>query len=381
LENLDIDLDHGSLCRLLRLSENPALRERIYTICLYADPIDVNTNIDCKKIEEIFRREEDIEAFRTSSEAAYLLAECFENLKNAKNLQRIELCSGVGHSLILNALSIAGFSRKLAHFPVEPNSFVQGHHSGFSSTPETFAQYIKGLHVQPFLSEITCSSAKLSSEQKIENARGLHLKDYRPATSDFLGYLSALATVDNLELGGCRISPELRLCHGCDDLFTKNISCTTFLNLSVLAITAMFISGSRLRRFIKSFAGTLVQVDMTYTMLTDGTWRSVSQGLIKCPRLERLKFNSLRQKSPANDLGRPSEYARNSRVNLTDRDQVYHFLKILIAYFSTIPYLNAARFKRQYPRYYETKLFQLPEVVQLTGGDKAVAAIEEYADV
>jgi hypothetical protein len=116
-------------------------------------------------------------------------------------------------------------------------------------------------------------------------------------------------------------------------------------------------------------------------MLTDGTWRSISQGLMKCPQLERLKFNSLRQKSPASDLGRPSEYARNSRVNITDRDDACHFLKVLIAYFSTIPYLNAARFKRQYPRYYETKLFQLPEVVQLTGGKKAVAVLEKYVDV
>lgn len=374
LGDLESGLDYHSLSQLLQISKNAAFRDRIYTLSLCPD-FGVATSWE---IGLGVRLEEDIEDFMASSEAVHLLAECFRGLESAKNLERINLehfeaCKPAGHSLVLNALSLAKFSRKIAHLPVEMNYFGRGRPSIPSRTPESFVPYVQGLVIRPRLS----MHFQLSTEETDEYMLDLHVKNSRPATPIFLLLLSALAGIDSLELVGCRPGPELRLCHGCDDVFTKNISPVRFPNLHALIISRMFISGSRLRGFIKGVAGTLEKVDVSYTMLTDGSWRSIAQGLMKCPRLKSLSLTALRQRSSASSTSRPTHYPANYSIDFSCADHVEPYLKAFIAYFSTVLYLNATRFQRQYPKYYEVKLFLIPWMSEPIRSKETVPSIKK----
>jgi hypothetical protein len=306
---------------------------------------------------------EAVEAYLVTSDALHLLAECFRSLHDAKNLTRIELCSNYGHDLVLNALHLAGFPKKMAHFPIEPNHFSKFGYATFSRTPQMFAPYIKGLQVQPFLRNNHVSREDPSLQETGENPWGLHVQKYRPTTTELSSFFAACKDIESLELFGCTSNAELRLCHGCDNVFVQNFARLQYPNLSILSVTSMFISGSRLRKFVKGHATTLAKVDITYTILTDGTWRSVTQGLAKCLLLAELRLKSLRQKRRATAITRPSGQVAYSEIYLGGTEAVQQFLQTFIAYFETVGYLNMYRIDKQYPKYYEVRLFQLPRVV------------------
>jgi hypothetical protein len=387
LEELEIHLESSSLAQFLQISKNPAFRDRIYTVYLFNPESDSSADLEVGGANACGTTpvsKEPAEDPLASSEAIRVLTECFRNLETAKNLQRIELRSDHGHDLVLRALSLACFSQKLAHFAIETNNVAKVCHGFLSSTTQALEPYIAGVQIQPSLIDEVHSSHNLSAEQREKNPSGLHIKNYRPTTSEFTKLMSALLKMDSLDLNGCRSHPELRLCHGCDDFFVKNFASAIYPNLSRFTVTSMFISGSRLRRFIKRHAEKLGNVEVRYVSLTDGSWRSIAQGLAKVPHLTHLTLESLRQKGRAKKIARPPQYTNSSTVALNNPAHVQHFLKIFVSFFSTVQYLTSARFLRDPPIYHEAKLFQIPESEAPSSQLnllRAVAVLRTYAEV
>jgi hypothetical protein len=155
----------------------------------------------------------------------------------------------------------------------------------------------------------------------------------------------------------------LRLCHGCDDLFAKNFSNALYPELTSLVICGMFISGGRLRRFIKRHGDTLKEFIISTGMLTDGSWASIAQGLMKLQRLDQIIFTGLIQKRGEHQPARvrPSAYPTSSYSSVRGSEDVKHFLEVFMDCFSTFSYLNVARFGWSRPHYRQVKLFDLPQ--------------------
>lgn len=374
LEELEVNLEYDSIALLLHITAKPAFRDRMHTLYLYTPDINADENIQGPRWigdaqEHLLN--ETLAAFRSSSEAVFLLSRCFQNLDNAKNLQRIELCSQDGHSLVLEALRHAQFSRELAYLQVEPSRLTRVGYGCLSSTPHVFASFIKGLQIQPYLSDENHSSHNMSSEERETNIHGGHIKDYKPTTPEFKRLIRDLAGVESLELNGCRSSSELRLCHGCEDLFANSFAPVSMRNLTTLTINSVFISGGRLRSFIKGHAATLQAIDIGFTSLTDGSWRSVAQGMAKLPHLSTLNLTSIRQRRSANPraikYARPANFAATDEVRYKEPSHVQHFLSVFVACFSTVLCTNPSRFSWSRPKYFEARLFQLPAIALPSG--------------
>jgi hypothetical protein len=315
-----------------------------------------------------------LQALQALSEPSGLPAECFRKLETANNLEGIELCSNFGHDILLRAMHLARFSRKQLSLIISPTQFAKTGYGRLSSDPETYKRYIKGMKLQPELSadhnslrQLFLDYKELSSEERKKRLIGLHIKNFRPTTTHFQKFVSALDILEALELNGCRSNPSLRVCHGCDDFFVENFAHILYPNLCSLAINSMFISGGRLRRFIKRHSATLTNVDIGYVMLTDGSWRSIAQGLAKLPLLSELTLSHLRQKHATKNTGRPAQFSNNSQVKLSKQSDVEDFLQAFIAFFGTIQYLTHARVSGSPPIYHEAKLFKIPNAVTFDG--------------
>jgi hypothetical protein len=130
----------------------------------------------------------------------------------------------------------------------------------------------------------------------------------------------------------------------------------------------MYISGSRLRGFIKRHAATL-QIAIVYSVyLTDSTWRSIAQGLRKCYNLTNLAMHHLLQKRAAPPLAEnlPQKYARNEfgDCRIRVRTEVEELLDVFVRYFSTRLVQHFTDATTGYvtpPTYYGVNFFILPE--------------------
>ncbi|KAF2820179.1 hypothetical protein CC86DRAFT_449355 [Ophiobolus disseminans] len=367
LKELEVALEYKSVAQLCQITKTPAFRDRIHILNLYdpnaeesSESEEISTNAESRENTQL----EATEGFCRSNDALRLLTECFQNLDQARNLERIEVCTNRGHSVVLEAMKVVNLSRKLACLTIDPTALAKSGFGSLLSTPRAYASFISGLQIQPVLGDETCSENKMSKQKREKDPSGLHIQNYRSTTPEFTNLISALSDIADLGFYGCRSYPGIRLCHGCDDLFVKNVAPVFFPNISSLTVASTFISGGRLRSFVKRHAETLREVDMNYVILTDSSWRSIAQGLAKIPHLKRLKFASLRQKRPATVLTtnnvRPSGYTATNEVELVDRRDVQHFLRLFIVSFNTVLYSNPSRFCWSRPKCFEARLFQLP---------------------
>jgi hypothetical protein len=63
--------------------------------------------------------------------------------------------------------------------------------------------------------------------------------------------------------------------------------------LTKMKAARILISDSCLRAFIKHYAQSLNNIDIGYITLTDGSWRSIAQGLEKLPLITKLSLEHL----------------------------------------------------------------------------------------
>jgi hypothetical protein len=146
--------------------------------------------------------------------------------------------------------------------------------------------------------------------------------------------------VEHIEISGCAFRPALRLCHGCQDLFATHFAPAPYAYLSRLQLTCLYISGGKLRRFIKHHSATLHAFEATWTFLTDGSWKSVFQGLRKLENLNSLDLHNLQQKHgptdvPALPAPYSCDYLWDLGINLSD-EGVQLYLDAIISCFHVV---------------------------------------------
>jgi hypothetical protein len=142
-------------------------------------------------------------------------------------------------------------------------------------------------------------SAEVARKECEHNIDGYHVRNYQPgriaALSSFLGELTDLPI---LVLEGCACWPRLRICHGCHDVFKYNVAPQIFPQLTEFGVTNMFIRGGPLRTFISRHSSALKSVGIDQVFLTDGSWKSVADGLSRHCSLESILI-LVYQRSPA----------------------------------------------------------------------------------
>jgi hypothetical protein len=386
LEELEFHLEQSDFETLFQLLRVPAFRERIYTIYFHVrDQHDVGAYSGDPMEPEWAAK---LQILQTLNKSSGLPAECFRILDTADNLERIELVGNIGHDFLLRALDLARFSRRQLILSISPAQLAKAGYGCLSSNPEAYARYVKGINMQPELSDdhtnikqLLVQFKELSAKDREESLTGLHLKDFRPTTTALKRLIVAFDSLEALELHGCRSNPSLRWCHGCEDIFVQIFAHSLYPNLSRLAITSMFISGGRLRKFIKRHSATLRDVQIIYVMLTDGSWRSIAQGLAKIPLLNELNLAHLRQKHATKNTGRPAQYTNDSQVRLLDRSQIEQFLQAFVMFFGTVQYLTHTRVSGSPPIYHEAKLFKVPNTPLVTGKLRVTAIVSNYAEI
>jgi hypothetical protein len=262
LAELEIELDQSSLAKSLLNSKTPYLRDRIVT--LYLDRI--------QKMQ--------------SPDVVYLLAACLDNLRHAQKLSEIQVFSGESHLpilAVLTAMELSQFPRKLVHIYIDVEKLEA------SST-------IPGLEVEHGYGQLV---HYMSSHSPYIQSVALNMRQFpnsdTPACGQNLGSLSniiaSLKDVNYLTVIGCCYYPGLPLCQGCHSSIGSISSYGNFTQLTTLKIENMYISGERLGRFIESYADTLVDIGFWSSALTDSTWRSIAQRLLKSPRLSQVYFS------------------------------------------------------------------------------------------
>jgi hypothetical protein len=259
--------------------------------------------------------------------------------------------------LLLHSLSLCSFPRPLAVVPLCPNHLAWVGYPHLVEAPQAYLPYIKDIQIQPFLSYAPNGPGDYNAGDG--NINGYHVKGFRPTSPEFTKIITAFKDVNRLEYHGCRGNPVFKFCDGCDDFFAKTVAPAFFPTLTNFKVNAAFISGGRLRAFIKKHANSLVSINMTDVHLTDGSWRSIAQGLAKLPHLQKLRFWNIRQRHKAISGQRPKQYPNDGSIFLDNVDDIQHFLGVFITYFGTVQYLNPRRFRKSIPMWYQAKLFSL----------------------
>jgi hypothetical protein len=377
LEELDIFLDYKQLCWLLHLTKTPTLRDNIGTLYLYATDPRKDPEADPYAME-VGR----VQLYFNSSDCVHMLAECFQNLRHGKRLTQIEAAGRETHHIIFSALRMAQFPRRILAVTLNPQYILDARYKDLGEQLSNYASYVKNVQIVPPKTYFL-NNKLLRLENDEGQERGHHTQDHRVVRLEALWFLKQLDAIETLVLDGCSDWPHLRICNGCNDVFAKNIATIKYTNLTKLRFLHVFISGGRLRRFIKEHASTLTSISFSSVTLTDGSWRSIAQGLLKVSGLIKFSFwEYLYQKTPMTSTEQlPPEcllYDDKMTLYYSGKDTIRTFLQYFIRYFATIPYVpQEPEFWE--PQYYIVSLFEVSSLEEDTHETEAWSKVERYA--
>jgi hypothetical protein len=317
LEEMEIELDQSSLAKLLLVSKTPYLRDRIVTLYVSGNEIH-------------------------SPDVVYLMTACLDNLRHAQKLSEIHVCSVKDHLLIpavLTAMELSQFPRKLVDIYIKVEKIEAS-----STTPgfEVEHGYGQLVHYLSSHSSYIRSVALGVRQPPVSDTPGCG-----PSLGSLSKILASSKDVNCLTVSGCCHTPELPLCQGCHDSFGSISSYDNFTQLTTVRIQNMYISGERLGRFIEKHADTLVDIGFSYTTLTDRTWRSIAQGLLKLSRLSQVYFSEVLYQKEAQVLlmrlpteVKPYMYRKDEwtfGITATSVDHIRRLLLAFIQYLHTTP--------------------------------------------
>ncbi|KAG9187979.1 hypothetical protein G6011_01902 [Alternaria panax] len=373
LRELEIVLNHKSLCRLLHIVKIKEFRHKIDVIFFYgcgltALPPDSN---DAEKYRQ-YLEDEERNSYIDSSEAVYLLVEIFRYLADAKRLQTLELNFDYAHHLLLAALDMAKFPKQLLDINVEFSRLLNRRYGELRRSPSIYAPYIKFVNTEyggtPAVGKPGyASNVEFASDLDelatalIENEAGYHVRNYRLNYPQITKFFLGLNNVQRIFLEGCAESPRLRFCNACNDMFVHGIIEVRFTQPTMIEIQNMYISGGRLRRFIRQQAHTLQTVLFRRTTLTDGSWKSVARCVLKASGLNDLAFHDpLCQKWGENPSEiRPDTIEIVDSVYISVASNTEMYLKAFIKYFSTSLYVPSHLPHRIPPKYSKVDIISI----------------------
>ena len=409
----------SKICRFIVAEDEPPsciLPERIKALRLSCKEIYQKTLFDLgvlygEMLDGLSWEERN--AFENSPEAVYMMTESFKNLENSISLLNTYLDEEMDYPTILAALNLASFPHQVINVLVNPRDCHRSSHERFLNPLIESPHLISHLDFQATPHEDFEDVEP--GERKHDVARneyGRHYSGYKPVTPPLSQLAATLSGVERLTFNGCGNMPRLRPCHGCENIWAGIFAKNTYAHLAHLELCAGYVSGSRLRGFIKRHAGTLQDVKFEYMFLTDGTWRSIAQGLQKCSSLNHLDvgpdttsgcyMGSLRQKHAAPPLATslPKEYVRprfsaskkipdnvsNITIILSTKEDIANWLEVFIRYFATEQGEECWCYDRDgfthHPIYYGAHTFFLPshEKSKPETRSRAKIALDKYLE-
>jgi hypothetical protein len=165
---------------------------------------------------------------------------------------------------VLFALAMSRFPRQIATLSIRPQDIPGNRYRALTLSPQTYSPYIKVIQIiSSKLLFLIGMSRKAKQEQRdanVCNDTGYHLQNYSPCHPKLSEFLKTMQEVETLKINGCETRLRLRFCNGCHDLFSKYIANIHYSHLTCLRLTSVYISGSRLRRFIKQHSDTITKV-------------------------------------------------------------------------------------------------------------------------
>lgn len=341
-------------------------------------------------------RREEISTYLEAPEAVELLAACFRNLKQATSLEEIPVRGTTLHRLIHAASARSGFARKKAVFTVETENLSNADHRTLMINPADCSPYTKGVEIStPTLHYMFLRPEikQTIQDAKRWNEHGYHLKGYQPDHTNLSRLIANHSQIETLRLDGCETHPRSRFCDGCHAVFSRHVATTHYSNITRLSLHAIYISGGQLRRFIKQHSATLKEFDSTFVTLTDGSWRSIAQGLYKLPKLDMLHWALLFQKHAVPRVQSDSLSETELRpfclhsCTWEGASNVEYYLQTFVDHFCTRKYYKNARgtgsgitAAKTRPNFHEAILYRFADVVMKPAGMDSAYAIERYAE-
>jgi hypothetical protein len=399
LEELDIWLKEPSLLILLHISKIPAFRDRVKKIHVHKSEAEINPGFPEYELhgltkEEVNAKQEHSDIYHNSPELIYLLGQCLSNLRCARMLEKVETDFEGGANAVLAACHLTKFPRKLINISIHSKAVQECSIGKFLNSPATYAPYIKGLAIEEpgiiLRDPLYTVDGLLNKlrEKLVNNDLGYHVRNYRPSHPTFSKLLEELHEIDELAFSGCSSWARLRFCHGCHDLFVYNFTRAIYPHLTTLRISKMYISGGRLRRFIKVHEHTLYHVELDFTTLTDGSWKSIAQGLFKLSKLSHvhLGFRLCQKKSFPLLCQLPDSIVVCDRavcrygVSVAGAEFIRQFLLAFVKYFHTSEYV--CDFSRgTSAKYHEIRFFKPIDVLTIPHFSRhSSAALKSYTD-
>lgn len=268
LEELEIDIAYPSLCLLHHFVSTPGYRDHIVNLILYTPREERDNFPACTDLEWSHRfgaQQEDAEMFIVSPEAVGLLADCLRKLSSAQILEDVHLSTMVGDGSLLEAMVLVQFPKCIVIFYVDISQLVNHRLGELARSSSRYAPYICHLNIcsEQFNTNGWGIVRRLSIEpirrELVDNTNGRHVKSYQPQKIQPLRrFRDGVKTVENLRLEGCSNLPRLRFCNGCDGIFVHNIASLIYTHLTTLHLGQLYVSGSRLQKFLSRHTTTLI---------------------------------------------------------------------------------------------------------------------------
>jgi hypothetical protein len=114
-----------------------------------------------------------------------------------------------------------------------------------------------------------------------------------------LSFLGELSMLPYLLLEGRARWRRLRICHGSHDLFKYDVAPQILSDLIRFDIRSTFSRGGPLRTFLSGHSSTLRSIVFDEVYLTNGSWKSVVQDLVKSCSIQNICLIRLYQRNAA----------------------------------------------------------------------------------
>jgi hypothetical protein len=305
----------------------------------------------------------------------------------AKRLVEVVIWDGQ-ITAVLEGMALAQFPEKIATTVVNVQSLCDGEYSTFGQSPGLYSDYVRRIEIE--CPRVWIRSTRNPHAMTLDNLRarlehnepGYHVKSYSPGRIAVLsGLLTALDVMRELRLVGCRVYPRLRFCNGCNNIFVQNVANIKYPQLTKLHISQIYVSGGRLRKFLKLHSDTISSIHFHWVKLTDGSWR-----LAKFTRLDALNLLRLYQKAPGvtatEDL--PSHLILSGlEMIVKGTADIEIVMELWVRYFRTqVADDSLDGMEGQVPTYYQPVLFQPEDTIHPLPEDapQAKMALLKYVE-
>ena len=384
LRVLRIKFTYPSLCRVLQIVKIEEFRDRI--VALELDPY-ASHDFDhiLKPSSPLHPGDEERDMFIDSSEAVLLLTECFRWLAKAKRLVQVQHSRSASIHVSLAALVEAQFPVQLDIVYASPRDLISPPgHGDFGRSPAIYVPYIRCISTDGGVPGVLDYDEELIRELgEDKNEVGIHIKNYRLRQPAVASFWFGLRDIEHLHISGCICEPYLRFCNACNDTFI-HIFQVAFNHLTAFHLFCMYVSGGRLRRWLREQGHTLTQLQFSNNVLTDGSWKTIAQGLQKLPFLRHLalEHDLLQKGAVPRPLGQqiPVYQCEDSEDDDAGVSKVRHYLAFFIENFCTERYTGTRYLPWPLPHYYKVDLpiFSLAYGPENIDCDPAIQALEKY---